>query len=213
MQLSDKTIKILKNLTYINPSIKFVPGNEISVISPGQRLKATATIEETFTKEFFIFDVPKLLGVLSLFENPEIVTEDDYLYIEDKTRSVTYTYTALNCMREDAYRQLPQLETVERFTLTSGAYADTIKALSVLGLPELKIVGDGSNLYLKGINTVNPSSDTYVFKLGKTDSEFESVFSIENFKFIKDVDYEVEINPRYATFNSSDVIYYVVREA
>ncbi len=48
MQISSRTISILKNFALINPSIAFEPGNELQTVAPSKALMGKATIDEQF---------------------------------------------------------------------------------------------------------------------------------------------------------------------
>ena len=76
MKLSARTIQILKSFAQINPSLIFTPGNEIKTISPMKTMVAKATIAETIPQQFAIWDLSKFLGVLSLFDDPEVVINE-----------------------------------------------------------------------------------------------------------------------------------------
>ena len=90
MKLSAKTIQILKNFSSINPSIMFNTGNVLSTISPIKTVMARAQIDETIEKDFGIFDLNRFLGVLSLFDDPELLLCDNYVKVTDGRKSVNF---------------------------------------------------------------------------------------------------------------------------
>ena len=81
MKLSKQTLAILKNFSMINQSIVIKPGSKLETISNVKDVFADATIEEIFDKQVSIYDLNELLGVISLFEDPEISLEDSYLLL------------------------------------------------------------------------------------------------------------------------------------
>lgn len=89
MQLSDKTIALLKNFSSINQSILFKKGNHLRSISVMKNILAEATITETFPKDFGIYDLNQFLNGLNLHQTPELDFENDkYVMIrEGKSRS------------------------------------------------------------------------------------------------------------------------------
>jgi len=213
MKLSERTIKLLKNFSTINNQMIFYEGNEIKTVSQSSTVKAVATIKETIEMEFGIYEMNKFLSVLSLFDDPEIELQNNYLNISSDNRKIKYTYSSPSIIRNDAKKNLPPLDELVSFTLTSATLNDTMKAISVLKLPEIAIIGDGQKLSITGLNTANPSSDIYENVIGETDQEFRSIFNIENLKLINDPEFEVSINSRYAIFTGSDVKYYVIVES
>ena len=66
MQISKNTFEVLKNFSEINENLLIKPGNELKTISVMKNVLAKATIEETFDKEFAIYDLNSFLNVLSL---------------------------------------------------------------------------------------------------------------------------------------------------
>jgi hypothetical protein len=88
-----------------------------------------------------------------------------------------------------------------------------MKAISVLKLPHISIVGDGKRLSINGLDVKNPTTDLYENVIGETDENFRAIFDIENLKLINDPEFVVSINSRYATFTGDDVKYYVIMES
>ena len=76
MILSEQTINVLKNFAQINPSIQFKPGEVMTTVSPQKTVMAKATVEETFPSGGAIYDLNRFLGVLSLFDEPELIFND-----------------------------------------------------------------------------------------------------------------------------------------
>ena len=68
MKISKRTLGILKNFATINQSIVISEGNTIETISNVKDIYAKATVDETFDKEFAIYDLNEFLGTVSLFD-------------------------------------------------------------------------------------------------------------------------------------------------
>jgi hypothetical protein len=89
---------------------------------------------------------------------------------------------------------------------------DVLKAMSVLGLPELAIVGDGSTLTLQAVDVKNSSSDTFSVDIGETDLAFRAVFRAENIKIL-DGDYQVQISSKgISQFTGAEATYWIAIE-
>ena len=72
MKLSEQTISILKNFSNINSGLFFQQGKQIRTVAPSKAILAHANIAEEIPVEFGIYDLNRLLGVLSLIEQPDI---------------------------------------------------------------------------------------------------------------------------------------------
>ena len=82
MKLSNKTLEVLKNFSNINQNILIEEGNVLRTISTMKNILGRATIEESFPKEFGIYDLNEFLGVLSLTKDSEIELDNEsYLTI------------------------------------------------------------------------------------------------------------------------------------
>ncbi len=60
MQLSEKTIGILKNFATINQSILIKDGSNINTMSVQKNVLASAVVEESFPQEFGIYDLNEI---------------------------------------------------------------------------------------------------------------------------------------------------------
>src|SRR3954464_2647524 len=92
VKFSENTIKILKSFADINKSIVFRPGNQIKVCAPTKKTIAHAEVEETFEHTFGIFELPRFLTALSLFNEPEVVIHDSYAVITEGERTLKYAF-------------------------------------------------------------------------------------------------------------------------
>ena len=70
-KLSKETLAILKNYSQINSNLLVKEGNVINTISPAKNIVSESVVTENFEVEFGIWDLSKLLGTISLFEDPE----------------------------------------------------------------------------------------------------------------------------------------------
>lgn len=211
MKLSDKTLKVLKNYSTINPSIMFRNGSELRTVSPQKTILAKCKIQETIEQDFGIFDLNRLLGVLSLFDSPEIFTEETNLKISDGKKAVNFIYADPVTMVLPPNKDIPPGKTLVSFSLTNETFQDVMKAANVLQLPEFAIVGNGSDLSCKAIDSKNPSSNNFEVKIGHTELTFNMIFSCANLKLLPG-DYEVNISNRFGHFVNNDMEYWITVE-
>ena len=71
MKFGTRTVNILKNFQSINPSIAFKEGNIVRTMSPSKTIIAQATISESISDDFCVYDLGKFISTLSLFEEPD----------------------------------------------------------------------------------------------------------------------------------------------
>ena len=78
MQISKRTLGILKNFASINQSILIEEGNTIETISNIKDVYAKVEVDETFPVTFAIYDLNEFLACLSLFTKPELTFEEGF---------------------------------------------------------------------------------------------------------------------------------------
>ena len=67
IQLSKKTIDLLRNFSTINKSILIQPGKFLQTMSVNKNIIAMGQIAENIPEQMAIYDLPLFLGALSLF--------------------------------------------------------------------------------------------------------------------------------------------------
>jgi len=213
IKLEPKTINVLKNFSSINASLLFKPGNVLATFSTTKTVMAKATIEQTFEKQFAIYDLSRFLSTLSLFTDPTLEIGEKFLTIAGTGKSMRYGYAdeKLIIVPPEKGIKLPEVDV--SFKLTNEALVDVMKGLGVLRLPEIAVVGDGTDINLQAIDSKNPFSDVYSVNVGKTDKTFRMVFKSENIKVLPG-DYDVEISSKgISHFTGKGVEYWVAVEA
>lgn len=216
MKLEPKTVTVLKNFSSINPSMLFKPGNVVSTVSPTKSVLARARIGQQFEKQFAIYDLSRFLGVMSLFDNPDIEFNDKSVTIRNNERELDYRFADPNTIIAPPEKEVSLPTEDVSFTLTAANLADIQKALGALGMPEIAVVGDKKKMWLQVTDTKNAQGDSYKIVLGTTDKKFRLVFKAENLKLIPQ-DYEVKITSKgLSHFKGSQVIdvdYWIALEA
>jgi hypothetical protein len=209
MKFDTKLIQLLKNFASINAGILFKPGNVLSTISQTKTILARAKIEQTIPSEFAIYDLNRFLSTLSLFENPSIDIKDNEMVIKSGARKATYRFAAPEIIMAPPEKELKLPSAEVEFDLLGGDLQETIKALNVLGLPEIAVVGDGKNIMLQAIDSKNSSCDIYSTTVGETEDTFRMIFRAENLKMIPG-SYKVLISSKgLSKFYNDDIEYYI----
>ena len=212
MRLSEQTVALLKNFSGINQNIQFKAGSKISTISAQKNILVSAEVPESFPSDFAIYDLNKLLGVMSLFQAPDLEIGDKTMKVGGK---VDYMFADPSMIISPPEKELSFPEAEVTFTLTKGDFSQVIKAASVLGLPHVCVEGKDDKLSIVATDVNNSSSDEFKTELGETDKTFNMVFKIENLKLFSG-DYNVEVTSKGISkfsHTSTNLQYFIATEA
>ena len=214
MKLSEKTIAVLKSFSTINQSIKITPGNTLSTMHPMKTLLAKATIDDTFDRTFCIYELPRFLGTLSLFKDPEIEIRDSDMVISSGRQKVIYRFCDQSLIVAAPEKDLAFPEPEVVFELDESNLSSVIKATGILQLPEIAIVGEDGKLFARAVNTKDVGSDSFNIELGDTDQVFTAVFKPEYITRLLNGSYKVELSSKkISRWTSDGVVYFIATEA
>lgn len=212
MKLSAKTLQILKNFSTINSSIIIKPGNVLQSIAQNKTVLAKAEVPDQFERMVPIYALNRFLSSLSLFDDPDVSFEENAAVIKGARGKILYHYSDPSVIVAPPEKEIKLPSVDVQCTITNKALQDVLKAMGILGLPELAITGDGSKLTLEAVDVKNTSTDTFSIDIGETDLAFRAVFRAENMKII-DADYRVEISSRgISKFVGPDCTYWIAIE-
>ena len=192
MRLSEQTVSLLKNFAGINQNIQFKAGSKLQTISAQKNILVDAEVPELFPSDFAIYDLNKMLGVMSLFQDPELELGDKTMKVGGK---VNYMFADPSMIVTPPEKELTFPEAEVKFAMSNVDFSQTTKAAAMLGLPHVCVVGDGSKITLGATDVNNSSSDDFVTEVGTTDKNFCMVFKIENLKLFAG-DYDVQITSK-----------------
>ena len=214
MKLSEKNIAVLKSFSMINQSIKITPGNTLSTMHPMKTLLAKAKVDDTFDKSFCIYELPRFLGTLSLFKDPEIELRDSDMVISSGRQKVVYRFCDQSLIVAAPEKDLAFPDPTVVFDLDEANLASVIKATGVMQLPEIAIVGEDGKLYARAVNTKDVGSDSFNIELGDTDKTFTAVFKPEYITRLLSGTYKVEISDKkISRWTADGVTYFIATEA
>ena len=218
MKLSDRTIRILTNMSKINRSIQFKEGNELSSLSIQKNVLAKTPVEETFPQDFAIYDLDEFLKVMSLTDNQGDLVFDNEAYVTVKTdRTQAKYFFADPSIVQQPPAEFPELPSIEcEFDLSIGDLNRIRTALSIYGhLEDIAIVGKNGTVSVEIRDRENASSNTYSIGVGNTDATFSFNLKSENiFKLDysnANTGYNVRISKSGASqWVSSDGVVYLI---
>lgn len=210
MKISENTIKVLKNYASINPSIYIREGSIIRTKSPSNTILSKVKVEEQFDKDFAIYDLSRFLSTLAMFQKPDIEIHDKYINITEENRNVKYTLhnpeLIVSPRNEDP--KLPG-NIVSEFDIKAFELSEVMKAMNVLTMKEISIVGDGKNISIRTSDNKNDGSDVYSVEIAKTDNTFKAVITSDNLKLMSN-DYNITVaDSGIVRFYNDTMDYYI----
>jgi hypothetical protein len=212
MKIDAYTIGILKNFAKINPSILVQEGNTLKTISSSKTIMARAQVTTQFDKRFAIYNLDQFISTLSIFNDPELTFFDKEVKISDNKMNTNFKYADENTVTKVPEKEinLPSIEV--SFNLTNENLKDVERAIGILGLPEIVVTGDGTNIFLQGVDSKNISGHVVYINIGQNDKVFKAIFKSENIKVIPG-DYEVSISSRgISHFKGAEAEYWIAVE-
>jgi hypothetical protein len=205
MKLSANTLEVLKNFSSINSGILIKAGKQLRTISTNKAVLAEANIAEEFPKEVGIYDLNKLLGVLSLHDEADVHFEDQYLAIggvggRSRTR-IRYTEAKLILAPPNKNINLPSADLTFAFSQDDLNWVEKVGA--VLKCPYLVIESkyepsnDTSEIVVSAADVKGEIVDDSSLTVGKYEGTqpFKFVLKVENLKLLAG-SYKVEISSK-----------------
>tara|TARA_Y100000593_G_scaffold54358_1_gene101595 strand:+ start:497 stop:1159 length:663 start_codon:yes stop_codon:yes gene_type:complete len=204
MKISNETRELLKNFSTINSGIKVNAGNKLETISNMKNILAVATVSESFPQGFSVYNLPEFLGATSLFEDPDYQFNDANLTISDSNSSMNYFYASEGMVTSpEKLITMPDAEI--SFDISSTLLSDLNKAASVLGVSDLVLEGDGTNISLTVKDKKNTTTNTFSRIVGQSAGVFTMNFKIENLKVLAG-NYTVSVSSKgISNFKNKDI--------
>ena len=197
MQLSEKTLKILQNFTTINQSLSFKEGRKLRTISVMKNVLAEAEIEEYIPKDFAIYDLPRFLNTLGLFDDPtiDVSTNPNCASIKSGHTNSNYFFSDPSVIIAPPEKEMILPSEDVSFILQEDQLAKMLKSASILQLPDLAVVGGEGVVKTVVSDRKNDTSNESAIVVGQTDKTFSFNFKIENIKLIPG-SYQVTISSK-----------------
>lgn len=212
MKLSEQTVTVLKNFSTINPSILFREGNEVTTMSPQKTIVARYKSAESFERDFGIYEVNRFLGTLSLFEDPELNLDSNFMTVKTENASSNYFYAAPEMIVSPEAQVFERLDgavkakEVLTVNLSDKDLKQVMNGASVLQLPDITVEVEEGKILLVARDVKNKGSNTFKQVVGTTDKEFDNlqvIFRAENMKLLP-TNYTVTISESGLCHFSSD---------
>ena len=215
MKIGKDTIEVLKNFSSINPNLVIQPGNKVSTIAEAKNVMAVAEVNETFPKQFGIYDLNEFLSVLSLVNDPDLVFGDDKVSIVDGGKEIEYRYADTSILTSPQKEvQMPEVNL--NVNLTNDVISNIRRAGSALNHPVVSLEPNGQNVLVVVKDPENPTANKYVEVVGTSDiTNYDFQFLISNLKLVPG-DYEVSVSSKlishWKCINNKLVEYWIALE-
>ena len=198
MKLSDQTLEVLKNFSDINTNILVKPGSELSTISTMKNILAKATITESFDKQFAVYDLSELLGIVSAIEKPDVdISNEKFMTIGSTgSQSKAKYYYSDESVVTSPQKDVVMPDADVNFQLKDEILSKLLKMAAIMKLPDLSLVGKkGQDVILKVHDKKNSANSYEEFVGTEASADFTFNFKIENLKIIPG-DYDVAVSSK-----------------
>ena len=195
MKLSEQTVSILKNFSAINQNLVIKEGSEIATMSAMKNIVAKAEVEEEFPVEFAIYDLNEFLSALSLFTNPDLDFQENYVVITEtgsKGKSLKYWYSEPSVVTTPS-KEVTMPSSEVKFPLQSNVLSEVQKAAAVIGAPDMVLEDDELRVTDKKNDTANSYSTPLDTEANGANYKFW--FKVENLKLLPGC-YDVEVSSK-----------------
>ena len=138
MKLSENTIGVLKNFSNINQNILVKEGDTLHTMSTMKNIIGQAKIDESFDRQFGIYDLNEFLGVMSLSKDADLNFDDSFVKVKNGKSTIKYFFSDSSILVTIPDGFSPP-ETDCTFRISESTLNDVSKACAVLQLPDVVI--------------------------------------------------------------------------
>ena len=191
MKLSGETVDVLKNFSNINQNILIKEGTQLRTMSTMKNILAEAPVKETFPRDFGIYDLNELLGVLTLVNDAELEFDSEsHLTVNGGNVKIKYFFSDPSILTTPPETfNAPECDVA--FGVSGKTLSSVLKASAVMQLPDIVIEGN-TGASITATDLKNTTSNNYTEQLNsETTQTFKFHFKADNLKMIPG-DYQVK---------------------
>ena len=191
MKLSGETVDVLKNFSNINQNILIKEGTQLRTMSTMKNILAEAPVKETFPRDFGIYDLNELLGVLTLVNDAELEFDSEsHLTVNGGNVKIKYFLSDPSILTTPPETfNAPECDV--HLTISGKTLSSILKASAVMQLPDIVIEGN-TGAHITATDLKNTTSNNYTEQLNsETTQTFKFHFKADNLKMIPG-DYQVK---------------------
>lgn len=150
MKLSSETLNILKNFSEINQGIWIEQGNILAITSKDKHILGVAEVEDSFPTAFGIYDLSKLLAIISMYKDmPNLEFDDHHMIVSglNGRSKIKYRFCSEDMIILPPRKFKLKSEDIT-FTLNEEDYIWLSNAAKILQSPNIAINSDGESISL-----------------------------------------------------------------
>ena len=211
-EVSDSTLKILKNFSAISASVRLRTGTTQRTVSAAKSMMAIAEFDTAWPMETPIYQLPELMSNLTSYDRPTLTFEEKQFVIRgyDSPSHVEYPYSDPSVVIVPPDKNFDLSDPVAVFTLPAKAVAEIKKFSQVNNLPTVTIELDGgpsSSILVKPLDEKNPATRSYSYPVHadpkRVDRLMDGVqqsvkFKREHFDLLLDGEYVVTVGAKWS---------------
>ena len=215
MKLSENTIGVLKNFSNINQNILVKEGDTLHTMSTMKNIIGQAKIDESFDRQFGIYDLNEFLGVMSLSKDADLNFDDSFVKVKNGKSTIKYFFSDSSILVTIPDVFSPP-ETDCTFRISESTLNDVTKACAVLQLPDVVIRNEDNVGVLVATDLKNTTSHEYKVELDPIDFPANFHFKIDNLKMTAG-DYDLSVasdkNVSHWSHQTKQIEYWIALEA
>ena len=215
MKLSENTIGVLKNFSNINQNILVKEGDTLHTMSTMKNIIGQAKIDESFDRQFGIYDLNEFLGVMSLSKDADLNFDDSFVKVKNGKSTIKYFFSDSSILVTIPDGFSPP-ETDCTFRISESTLSDVTKACAVLQLPDVVIRNEDNVGVLVATDLKNTTSHEYKVELDPIDFPANFHFKIDNLKMTAG-DYDLSVasdkNVSHWSHQTKQIEYWIALEA
>lgn len=208
IELSSQTISILKYFSMLNQSIVIKPGNRLATVTPVKNVLAEVEVAENFNETVAIYDLNRLISILSIMDRPKLELSTNSMMISDGKQRVRYGYADRSLIVTPPEKGIAMPDTqLEGVLITAKVLASVQRAAAILKVPEITIRCHEGKVYIDTSDQRNKDADSLTVELCDCSPELSmtAVFKCENLNLFPS-DYTVDISQKgIARFTSTSI--------
>lgn len=208
MKFSKETVALLKNYSTINSNLLIKPGSTLSTISVAKSVYSTTEVKEVFDTQFGIYDLNEFLGVLALFDDPDVEFNDKFATIKQGRSSVKF-FGADESVLTAPSKTIKVPPADIEFNLSADQVNMILRTAGVLRAADVAIKGDGKELRVIVGDKKNVTGNNYEMVVGETSDTFTAYIRVDNMKMIPG-NYTVELAAKKIAKFTNGTLQYVL---
>lgn len=202
MKVSGETLQTLAAFSQINQNLLIREGNIQGSLSNGKNIFCRARLEDSFPKEFGIYDMKNFLDILTFDTNPELEFQEDCVTVRYSDLELYHYYTDPDVLTKAPDKELELTDIIFSFDFTRAFqqklnkftknFRDSIEFVAIEakgGLVKLSALTEKKTRYDKKEYQPLFSAD-----IGKSNREFSLRFDKEHLTAPLTLEYEARLD-------------------